>query len=87
MERLRHEIIDEYFFEMPVWDENGNIIPAPPEVLSKYDELRENWMIRQPNPTHEKAGVSLYSIYKGPRQGYVVATQIVYKPNTLDGSF
>lgn len=72
--------MEEFFFEVPVWDQDGNICPAPPKVLSAYEELKESWMMKQPHSTTEVPSVILYPIYQGEKQGYVVATQIVYKP-------
>lgn len=77
-ERLRHEIMDETFFEVPVWDSEGNICPAPKEVVDAYERLKEEWMAKQPKSKTEIPSVILYPIYQGEKQGYVVATQIVY---------
>lgn len=81
MERIRHETIDEYFFESPVWDEEGNIVPAPPEALQKYTELKEQWMTEHPTLPKEIPSVSLHPIYTSEKVGYVVSTQIIYKPS------
>ncbi|QQG41352.1 MAG: hypothetical protein HYV90_04295 [Candidatus Woesebacteria bacterium] len=83
MERLRSEIIEEYFFDVPVWDAEGHICPAPPEAISKFEELKQNWMQTLPKLSQEVPSVALYPIYKGDKQGYVVATQIIYKPSSI----
>ncbi len=83
MERSRHEIIDEYFFEMPIWDSSGSMVSAPPEALAKYEELKNGWLKDQPQSAIEKPAVALYPLFSGPKQGYIVATQIVYKPSSI----
>jgi hypothetical protein len=80
MERkTRIEPIEEYFFPMEIWDNEGRIIPAPQEVLEKYDELRV-WLENHPRLPNEVPGISLSPVFKGEKTGYVVATQVIYKP-------
>lgn len=83
MERkTRVEPIEEYFFESPIWDDEGNFIPAPPEALSKYSELQVEWMMNQPKSRTEIPGVAIYPIQQTNRVGYLVVTQVIYKPNS-----
>lgn len=64
---------------MEIWDEEGWIIPAPTEALEKYEDLKI-WLNTQPNLPNEKQVIALYPVYKGEKKGYMVATQVVYKP-------
>ncbi len=80
MERLRTEIIDEYFFGTSVRDDKGNIFPAPADAVAKFEELKKTWLEIQPESDTEKPSVALYPVYEGPKQGYRVVTQITYKP-------
>lgn len=79
-ERLRHETMDEIFFEVPVWDSDGNIIPAPQVAIEAFEKLKEDWMMKQPKSTTEVPSVILYPPYEGDKQGYIVASQIIYRP-------
>lgn len=82
MERkTRFEVINEYYFASPLWDENGYIVPASQEVLAKYEELQGNWLTNHPRSSNEIPGVALYPIFKEGKEGYIVATQVVYKNN------
>lgn len=83
MERLRSEVIEEYFFETQIWDFEGRIIPASLEVINKFEELKDDWMARVPRLPLEVPCVSLYPRYKGEKQGYVVSATIIYKPSSI----
>ncbi len=80
MERIRHENLEEFFFASPVWDESGNIVPAPPAALEKYNELVESWMKPHPSLANEIPTVAVFPVYSSEREGYVVYKQIIYKP-------
>ncbi len=80
MERIRHENLDEFFFASPVWDNDGNIVPAPPEAIAKYTDLRDNWMENHPRLENEIPTVAIFPVYSSEREGYIVYTQIIYKP-------
>ena len=61
--------------EMP-----GRIPVAPPQAIKKRDELKENWLMQQPKTPTEAPMVSLSPAEKDGRKGFVVKTEIVYKP-------
>lgn len=60
--RPRPEIIEEWFFPSPVYNREGQIVPAPPEALKKYDEA-----------VGEGAElVSLFPVISLEKEGYAV---------------
>jgi len=76
---FRVEVLQTWFFLLPELRKDGKIIPAPIEAVSKYCELKREWMIPHEELPHEIPKVSLSPNQDPKRVGYVVRTEIIYK--------
>ena len=78
-ERLRIETIDEVFFQAPLRDAQGRIIPAPPRAQRKYIDLKNSWLLTHPRLPNEEPMVSLGPTTKYGKEGYSVRKEIIYR--------
>ena len=76
MERIRFEPLGEWFFQAPV-SEDGHTVPAPPEAVKKYSEMRDVWLKNHPK-TVEIPEVRLHPVTGEGRVGYIVQIGVVY---------
>ena len=78
---MRKEIIDEWHFPIEP-NTTEKIIPtAPPEAVTKRDELRDSWLLPHPK-SPEIPMVSLGPLYNEQNKivAYYVRREIIYRP-------
>lgn len=75
----RVEILQRWFFPISSLRKDGVIMPAPAEAVSKYTELRDEWLKNHPDLPHEIPIVMLSPSKEQGKEGYAVRIEIEYK--------
>ena len=78
----RIETLNEWFFPVNFYIENGKVVPAPAAAVQRRDDLRDGWLKDHPDLQEEKPMVSMGPVIKDGKPGYSVRTEIVYKPKS-----
>lgn len=80
-ERLRREILNSWFYPAMRGEIPGLPLVASPHAVQKCGELKKNWLMKQPKTPNEIPMVSLNPRTNNGREGFLVKTEIVYKPH------
>ena len=74
-ERIRN-ILEEQFLT-PIFGEEGQFPPAPPEALAEYSRLKNEWLITFPETTGIEPKLSIYPVKRGGVTRYAVTQEII----------
>lgn len=76
-ERLHQETIESRFFPT-LHGETPGLPIAPPGAISRYEQLKKDWLQEYPKTPNKEPGVSLSPGEKNGRKGFFVEKKIIY---------
>ncbi len=77
MERVRHEVVEEWFYPKIFGDEPGQSFNAPPESVEKEREI-ELWLMEPQQATNERRWVRLEADERDGKEGFVVQKVVTF---------